>query len=42
MGMGRNMDNIDLKVSGSLIIPAIYSFVSTLVLVSFLYFVSCN
>lgn len=34
MGMGRNMDAIDLKVSKSLIIPA---FVSTLVFVSFLF-----
>lgn len=40
MGMERNMDIIGLKVSKSLIIPAVYSFVSTLVLVSFL--VSCK
>lgn len=36
IGMGRNMDLIGLKVSKFLVIPAVYSFVSTLVFVSFL------
>lgn len=41
IGMGRNMDLTGFTVSKSLIIPAVYSFLSTLVLV-FPFLVSCK